>query len=191
DGSVDFTTLGLTPGQFIWVGGISGSAFAFPTAAYTGFAQVSPTQAITPALLPLRRRAWTVGAADPGTGKTIDLYFTRWLRNVATTHPDYQEQSYHLELSLSSIGPGGATEYVNAQGQQVASFEITAALASLVKTSLSFVGTNVTDPSVNRVAGPAAAMLPLLVDRFTSTNEPYIQVVNAATEAKVCTDVTS
>jgi hypothetical protein len=191
DGTVDFTTLGLTPGQFVYVSGVPGSAFAFANAGYNGFAQVSATQPITPALLPLRRRAWTVGPADPGAGKTIDLYFCRWLRNVSTVHPDYQEQAYHLELSMSSIGPAGATEYVYAQGQMIGTFGVNAASASLVKATLSLIGTDVTDPSVNRAGGAAAAPVPLLTDRFTPVNEPYLSVTNAATEASVCTDVTS
>jgi hypothetical protein len=60
-----------------------------------------------------------------------------------------------------------------------------------VKATLSLIGTDVTDPSTNRAAGAAAAPVPLLTDRFTPVNEPYISVINAATEASVCTDVTS
>ncbi len=188
DGSIDFTTRGLSPGQEIYVGGVPGSAFAFAT----GLGGVAEVVSVAPALVTLRRRAWAVGAADPGTGKTIDLYVTRWVRNVATTHPDYQEQPYHLELTLSGIGPAGASEYVYAQGQMISSFELSAPLAQLVKATLGFVGTDVTDPSVARVAGAAAAPVPVAVDRFnTSTKEPYLQVLDAATEASVVSDVTS
>lgn len=186
----DFTTMGLVAGQWIYVGGVPGSAFAFATSGYSGFAKI----AITPTanLITLARRAWTVGAADTGTGKTIDLYFCRWLRNVSTTDADYQEQSYQMELSLSGIGGGGATEYVYAAGQMVGMFELDAPLASLVKTTISFIGTNVTDPSTSRATGASTAPVSVAIDRFnTSTTEPYIKFANAATEASVSTDIAS
>lgn len=187
----DFTTMGLNVGQEIYVGGVPGTAFAFATAGYSGVAEVA---AVATNLLTLRRRAWTIAAADTGTGKTIDLYWSRWLRNVATTSADYQEQPYHLELTLSGIGGGGANEYVYAQGQYISTFKITAALAQLVKCELAFLGTDVTDPSTTRVTGPSTAPVPLEVDRFntaSSTGEPYVQIINAATEASVASDIMS
>lgn len=188
---LDFTLLGWVPGEEIWVGGDAGSAFAFATTAYRGPAEVVTVAAH---LVTLKQRAWTVAAADTGSGKTIDLYATRFYHNVSTASADYQEQAYHMELTLSGIGGGGANEYIYAQGMYIASFKITAALAQLVKCELSFVGTDVTDPTTSRVTGPSTAPFPLAVDRFTTastTGEPYIQVLNAATEASVCSDVMS
>lgn len=185
--ALDFTTLGLTVGQEIYLGGVAGSANAFATAAYTGPAEVA---AIAANLLTLKQRAWTVGAADPGTSKQIDIYFTRLYRNVSTLHANYQEQPYHLELTLPGIGGGGANEYLYAQGMYVKSFKITAALGQLVKLELDFIGTGVTDPSTTRVTGPSAAPPPLSTDRFTTANGArYVQVLNAATEASVCSDI--
>jgi len=103
DGTVDFTTLGSPPvSSSRWRNSRVGVCFR--NASYSGFAQVSLAQPITSTLLPLRAARVDRGPADPGAGKTIDLYFCRWLRNVSTISPIYQEQAYHLELSLSSIG---------------------------------------------------------------------------------------
>lgn len=185
----NFTTMGLVAGMEIYVGGVPGTAFAFATSGYSGPAEIVSVAA---GKITLKRRAWTVGAADAGATKTIDLYWGRWIRNVSTTSADYQEQAYHMELSLNGIGAGGATEFVYAQGQMIGAFAISAPLASLVKTSLTFTGTDVTDPTITRVTGPSAAPVPLATDRFnTSTKEPYIQVLNAATEASVASDVVS
>lgn len=188
---VDFTTWQLPPGQEIWIGGTAGSAFAFATAAYRGPAEVV---SVTAHLITLKQRGWTVAAADPGTGQTIDIYFTRLYHNVSTASADYQEQAYHMELTLSGIGGGGANEYIYAQGMYVSNFKINAPLAQLVKCELSFVGTDVTDPTTTRVTGPSTAPVPLAVDRFTTastTGEPYIQVLDASTETSVCSDVMS
>jgi len=187
--ALNFTTLGLTAGQEIYVGGVPGTAFAFATAGYSGPAEIVSVAAN---LITLKQRAWTVASADPGTGKTIDLYFTRLYKNVATTHANYQEQAYHMELTLNGIGGGGASEYIYAQGMYVSSFKLTAALGQLVKCELDFIGTDVTDPTTSRFTGPSSAPVPLAIDRFTTANqEPYIQVLNAATEASMCSDVMS
>lgn len=187
---LDFTTLGLTPGQTIFVGGDAGSAFAFATAAYRGPAEVVTVAAN---LITLKRRAWTVGSADNGSGKTIDIFFTRLYRNVSTANATfYQEQPLHLELTLSGIGGGGANEYIYGQGMYIKNWKLTAALGQLVKCELGFTGIDVTDPSTSRVTGPSTAPAPLAVDRYTTASGArYIQVVNAATDASVCSDVQS
>ncbi len=181
--ALDFTTLGLAVGQEIYVGGVPGSGFAFATAGYSGVAEVA---AIATNLLTLKQRAWTVGGADPGTGKTIDLYFTRLYRNVSTLHANYQEQPYHLEVSL----PLSPIEYIYAQGMYVKGFKITAALGQLVKCEVDFIGTNVTDPTSSRFTGPSSAPVPLATDRFTTANGArYVQVLRTDTEASVASDI--
>lgn len=184
----DFTTMGIVPGMEIYVGGVPGTSFAFATTGYNGPAMVVNVAAH---LLTLKRRAWTVVAADTGTGKTIDLYTGRWLRNVSTVNAAYQEQAYNIELSLSSIN-AGSPEYVYAQGQYVMSFDVDAPLGGLVKTTLNFLGTDVTDPATSRTAGPSAAPVPLATARFNSaTKEPYVQFLVAATEVSVASDIKS
>jgi len=185
----DFTTMGLVAGIELYIGGVPGTAFAFATTGYGGPAEVATVAAH---LVTLKRRAWTVAAADTGATKTIDIYFSRWLRNVATTSADYLEQSYQIELAMNRIGAGVVTEYVYAQGLMVGGFDITAPAAALVKTSLRLIGTFVTDPSTTRAAGASTAPVPLAVDRFnTTTKQPYTKILNAATEAEVATDITS
>lgn len=184
--AADFTTMGLAPGMAIYVGGVPGTAFAFATSGYGGVALIVSVAAH---LITLKRRAWTVAAADPGTGKTIDLYWGRWLRNVSTVHASYQEQPYALELSLSSIS-AGSPEYVYGQGMHVANFDVDAPLGGLVKATLNFLGTDVTDPTASRTTGPSLAPVPLATERFNSaTKEPYVQFLIAATEVSVASDI--
>lgn len=189
---LDFTTLGMVAGQDLYVGGVPGSAFAFATAGYSGVAEIVT---VAPTLVTLKKRAWTVAAADAGAGKTIDLYFTRLYRNVSTANATfYQEQPYAMELTLSGIGGGGANQYVYAQGMYVKNWKINAPLSQLVKCELGFVGTDVTDPTTSRVTGPSSAPVTLAVDRFTTASAtaiPYVQFIDAATEASIASDVQS
>jgi hypothetical protein len=191
----DFTTMGLVAGMVIWVGGTIGGGHDFiaqPT--YRGFvklvtvaAHLLTTSAVT--------RQWTVGAADPGTGQTIDLYWTSWMREVAFDDAAYPspEPSYAMEMAVPGIGAANATVYCYAQGQSVDQFKITAALKSLVKAELMFSGTFVTQPSVTRLTGPSTAQAVFLRSRFTTVaaKELYLRFTDGTTGALISNKVSS
>lgn len=189
----DFTTMGLLAGMVIWVGGTIGGGHDFiaqPT--YRGFvklvtvaAHLLTTSAVT--------RQWTVGAADPGTGQTIDLYWGSWLREVAfDAAGEYQEPSYAMEMSVPGIGAANATVYCYAQGQTVDQFKITAAAKSLVKLDLMFSGTFVTQPSTTRLTGPSTAQAVLDRQRFnTVSKELYLRFTDGTTGALVSNKISS
>lgn len=190
----NFTTMGLVAGMVIWVGGTIGGGHDFiaqPT--YRGFvklvtvaANLLTTSAIT--------RQWTVGAADPGTGQTIDLYWGSWLREVAfDAAGEYQEPSYALEMSIPGIGAANATVYCYAQGQTVDQFKVTAALKSIIKLEMMFSGTFVTQPSVTRLTGPSTAQAVLDRQRFTTVaaKELYLRFTDGTTGALVSNKISS
>lgn len=181
----DFTTMGLVAGQVIYVGGVPGSAFAFALG-YTGFVQITAVAAHQLTTNPAVRQ-WTQGALDAGTGKTIDLRWNSWLREVALDNvSEYQEPSYQMELSIPNIGAANATVYCYAQGQTVDQFDITAASKALIKIGLMFSGTFVTNPSTTRVTGPSTAQAVLERERFNAvTKQPYLRFTDASTGAIV------
>ncbi len=186
----DFTTMGLVVGQVIYVGGAPGTAFSF-AAGYTGFVKITAIAAhlITTSIV---TRQWTVGAADPGTGKTIDLRWNSWLREVALDASDYQEPSLALEVSIPKIGAANATVYCYGQGQTLDMFEVTAAAKSLIKLALTFSGTFVTQPSTTRATGPSTAQAILERQRFNAvTKQPYLRFTDATTGAVVSNKVQS
>lgn len=180
----DFSTMGLNAGQVIYVGGVPGTAFAFATAGYGGFVQLTAVAAhlltTNPAV-----RTWTQVAADLGTSKTIDLYWGSWLRQVAIDNgSEYQEPPLQMELSIPSIGAANATVYCYAQGQLVDQFEITAASKALIKLGMMFSGTTVTLPSTSRSTGPSTAQATIERARFNAvTKQPYVRFTDAATGA--------
>ena len=189
--TLDFTTLGLRRGQYIKIGGAAGSAFAFATTAYNGFARIAATP--TANLLTLDHRSWTVGSADAGTSKTIELYFTGWIRNVSFLSADYLETSYAMELGMLGIGAAAATEYQYASGCMVNTWSVSAPATALLKSRIGFTGMFVSDPSTTRATGAATATLPLLTDPFNSVTKIPMgpRVMNATTEAVVASDIGS
>lgn len=185
--TADFTTMGLTVGQWIWVGGTVGGGHDFATAAYRGYAKIT---AIAAALLTLERRQWTVASADTGTGKTIDLYWGRYLRTVAFTDADYLEPSYNLELSYLKLSAGTTDEYVYANGNLVDQWKISSPAQNLIGLELTFIGTTISDPSTTRATYGGAAAGPLAIDRYNSvTREPYLALLRKSDEAVISNDV--
>lgn len=186
--TADFTTMGLVVGMWIWVGGVSGSANAFATAGYQGYAKIAGP--ITAHLVPLARQQWTIGSADPGTGKQIDIYFGRWLRNVAFTDAAYKEPSLQFELTYPKLSGGTTDEFVYAAGNLVDSFEITAPAQNLVTCMIKCIGTTIGIPTTTRATGASAAAAPLAIARYnTVTNIPYLLIAKQSDNSVVSNDI--
>ncbi len=188
--SLDFTTLGLQVGQWIWIGGgtaASPGALGFATAADRGFAKIT---AIAAHLLTLARQTGTF-AADTGTGKTIQIFFGSFLRNVAIDNADYLETSYQFELALPGIDTAAATGYVYAQGCLPKTLEINAPLTDKIVATVTLSGLTITDESTTRATGASSFMAPISEAAInTTTEEPRIRLANTDGTI-VCQDVSS
>lgn len=184
----NFTTMGLNVGQWIWVGGTLGSVNAFGTAAYRGFARV---KAIAATLLTLERRSWTVGAADAAAGKNIDLYFTRWARNVAIDSADYKTPSYAFEVTYPNLGAGPVPEYEYMLGNLVDNWVFNIPLTNKVTAQMTFTGTTSQDPTTARAAGPSTALNPVTnLALSTATDLMRLRISNVD-ETGISTDFTN
>jgi hypothetical protein len=166
--TLDFTTLGLNVGQWIKIGGTATNT-AFATSAYNGRARI---KTIAAGKLTLERRTWTVGSADTGTGKTIQVFFTRFFRNVPIDHADYLEPSLHGELEELGPGTSSAGTYTYVPGMAPKTFEIDAALESKIVCTASYIAKDVEDPVLvaSRKTGASTAYAPLaaaLIDTAT------------------------
>ena len=156
---LDLTTLGLYAGQWLAIGGAT-TATRFATADYNGTAKIVST---TTTKITLARRSWTVGAADAGAGKTIELRFSRWYRNVSIDHADYREPTLHGELEELGPGPGGVATYVYGRGMGLKTHVINAPLESKIVSTLTFVAKDMADPVLvaDRVAGATTSRRPM------------------------------
>jgi len=124
--TLDFTTLGLNVGQWMYVGGdAAGTQFA--TAADKGWARISAVtaHAITCDILPT---GWTT---DSGTGKTIQIFFGDFLANGTT------QRSFTFERQQQDL-TSPAYEYFT--GQQVDGFALMLKASAIVTGTIDLTG---------------------------------------------------
>jgi hypothetical protein len=142
----DLTELNLTPGQSIWVGG-EATLNQFAVVNNKGFARVMiiETNKLT---IDKTSQAFAI---DPGIGKEIELYFGRFVRNVAVDDADFLERSFTFEGAYDNLaepGPGDAYEY--AKGNFCNTFGWDLPLTDKSTFTASFIGTDTEPPTETR-----------------------------------------
>jgi len=106
--SLDFTTLGLIPGEWIWIGGATASDQFF-NSENNGFARIFSITANALTLDKTQSTMVTDDGTDTGSGGTnlaIQLFFGRVLKNENTSTL-IQRRTYNLERTLGA--PDGAS----------------------------------------------------------------------------------
>ena len=136
----DFTTIGLTVGKWIKVGG-SATGEKFATAALNGWARVVAiaAKALTLDNLPT---GWTT---DAGTGKTIDLWYGDTLKNGTTV------RSFTIEKGFLDI-----TQYLAYKGMVVGQMSMSLSAQNIMTGSFSFMGMTHT-AGASSLGSPVAA----------------------------------
>lgn len=141
----DLTTLGLERGQAVFVGGLTDST-AFATKADHGLARV---QDVSENLLTLDKRQQTY-SADDGDGKTIQLFYGWFLRNVPLDHEKFKEHFYQFELAYPGLMDGDATGYEYATGNLINTLELSLPLSDKSTMSVETFGKDVEDITETR-----------------------------------------
>ncbi|SHF02590.1 hypothetical protein SAMN02745157_1466 [Kaistia soli DSM 19436] len=162
---LDFTTLGLSVGEWVRIGGASaGSQFA--TAAANGWARVS---AVAAGRLSFDRVPLGFGA-DAGTGKTIEVYTGDFLVNGSTKRSNTIERQF-LDHSPVSY------EYL--RGMTLDSFVLDLPAQQIAKVTRTYVGKDATVGSA-RTAGATDIAAPTNDVMNTSSNVGRIGLGGAA-----------
>lgn len=143
--ALDFTTLDLTVGQGMRVGG-STTATQFDSAENFGFVRIA---LIETNKLTLDKRPNDF-VADAGTGKTIQLRYGPFLRNVSVDDADYLERIFQFELAEPNLGSGGATAYEYALDNYCNTIGINLPLTSLATMAFAFVGSDTEVPTTTQ-----------------------------------------
>lgn len=186
--ALDFTTLDLNVGQQLFVGG-DAAANSFAVTANRGYARIAliETNKIT-----LNKTSSTF-AIDDGATKAIDLYFGRYVRNVAVDHADYLEQSIQFEGAYENLQnpTGTGDKYAYAKGNYANQLSFELPLADIAKLTVGFVGTDTASPSTTRASEAANAKLPLRTEGFNTTEDIARLRIQEVDETGLTTDFKS
>ena len=182
--TIDFTTLGLTVGQQIHVGGLtSGEQF-------TGSLGYGRIKSIAAAVLVLDKIDATLITAT-GTTDTVDLLFGRFIRNVPTDNADFLERSYHIEQTFPDLDSVGVDMYEYAKGNFVDSIAITMPLADKATVALGFIGTDTAAPNTVRETNAGSALAPSRTGAFNTTSDCLRLRIAELDETGIYTDFKS
>lgn len=184
--ALDFTTLNLSVGQTIWIGGeTTGTKFA--TAADRGYARIS---AITATKLTLNKKSQAF-TTDNGSGKTIQLFFGRFIKNVAVSDAKYIERSYHFELVYPNLQPVSGDMYEYAQGNFANTLAFDLPLSNKAGLSIGFVGTDTPAPTTSRATGASSALSAIRTTALNTTSDIARLRVTQTDETGLTTDFKS
>lgn len=145
--TLDFTTLGLSPGQVVHIGGLTSTNQFSEGVAYARIVSIAANAII------FDKVSGTLAADDPGTGETIDLLYGAFIRNVTVTDSDFLEQSYQFELTLPNLGTAAATRWQYAIGNYANQVTFNLPLADKATIEFGFVGTDTENPVTPQKSG--------------------------------------
>jgi hypothetical protein len=137
--TLNFTTLGLTVGQWVKFSA-EGGAFSFTTVANRGYCRISAiaAQRLSFDIVPA---GWSTDAA---AGQTIRMYFGDVIKNGIS------EFSYRME---KQYGLTGGTRYAYFRGMEVGSMAVGADTRAIVTKTYTFMGSDGIVPSATRDVG--------------------------------------
>lgn len=177
--AVDLTTLGLTIGQLIHVGGLT-TGQQFSAGAGYGRLRTIATGTIT-----LDKLDATL-ATDNGTGDTVDLLFGRFLRNVPTTHGSYVTRSYHVETAYPNL-ISASTGYGYSVGNLANELAFNLETSDKATLTVGMVGTDTETPTTTRKTGASSAIQPLQTGAYNTSSDVLRLRVQQVDETEITT----
>lgn len=131
--ALDFVALGLTPGQWLFVGGDT-AVSRFTTMGNNGFKRV---RAVTAKTLQIDK-SYTDMVAEPGATKEIALYFGQFLRNERK--PLIKHKTIQFERTLGSLDGLDPPQAQYITGCTFNEFTMNIPTEDIVKCDLAFIG---------------------------------------------------
>jgi hypothetical protein len=183
---LDFTSLGLTVGQAIWIGG-DAAINKFSNAENIGFARVT---AIAANLLTLDKKSQSF-VTEANTTQEVDLYFGRFVRNVSVDDADYLERSFHFEGAYADLGGVGTDEYEYAKGNYCNTVGFELPLTDKATVNFAFIGTDTEPPSTTRETNAANPLVPVQTSAFNTSADIARLRITEVDETGLSTDFKS
>lgn len=165
---LDFTTLDLTVGQVIWIGGtetLNRFALDISSSVNRGWARIT---AIAANELTLDKKSSTY-QTDDGAAKDIHIYFGRFIRNVSVDDADYDEASYQFEAAYSDLEAVGTDCYEYAKGNYCNTITFNLPLADKAMCTFGFVGTDTEPPNTSRATDADTPLEPVQTAAFNTS----------------------
>lgn len=181
---IDFTTLGLTVGQFIHIGGLT--LLNQFNEGY-GYGRIRSIAAGTITLDKLSAGL----VASAGATKAVDLLFGRFIRNVPVDNADFLERSFQFELESPNLGLAGAAAYEYSEGNFCDSMQLELPLANKATIGFGFIGTDTKPPTATRKTGANAARPPSETAAFNTSADIARLRITDVDEAGLTTDFKS
>ena len=166
--AIDFTTLGLTVGQMIHVGGLTstnqfGSTAAADGTRSLGYGRVTSIAAGTLLLDKLSTLLVASDGTDDGSAGTeveVDLLFGRFIRNVAVDDAEFLERTFQFEGAYADLDSVGVDEYEYAIGNLCNAVSFSLPLTDKAGATFGFVGQDTETPTTTRKTNGANGITP-------------------------------
>lgn len=183
---IDFTTLGLTVGQRIHVGGLLAANRFGSTASGSGTGDSfggARIRVIAAGSLILDKLDATLTASDgtdtgsAGAEVAVDLLFGRFIRNVSVDDSEFLEQYFQFELELPNLyetdPPTPVAEpngYIYAIGNLANELVVELPGQDKATVTVGFIGTDTEDPvdGASRKTGASTPIAPLFTGAFST-----------------------
>ena len=168
---LDFTTFPIQVGQFIHIGGeANANRFVDGATDNSGFVRV--VSIASNALVVDKADPRFTFATDTGSGKTVQLFFGKFLRNVPTNDSNFLERSFQFELEYPGLADDGtSSEFEYARGNFCNTMAINIPLTDKSTISFGFIGTDTDTPTATRATNAANAASPVGTSAFNTTSD--------------------
>ena len=173
--AIDFTTLGLTVGQRIHVGGLLTANRFGSTAGGSndsfGGARVTSIAAGTLLLDKLDSDLTASDGTDTGSAGTevrVDLLYGRFIRNVTVDSSEYLERTYQFEEAFPNLGTAGATNFWYSIGNRAAEMSLNNPLTDKATVNFGFVGQSSDDVTATQKTNADTPIEPVKTEAFNT-----------------------
>jgi hypothetical protein len=167
-GGINFTTLGLSDGQVIRVGGAAATIMSFANAANHGPARIA-ANGITATDLTLEKD-FPNFVADAGTGQTVQVLFGRFIHNAARDDSRYSFTTATYEVVYPGLN-AGVDEYHYAKGNAVDTATLDFPVTNKGTAEIVSIGTDTPAPTTSRTTGASVAHRPVQTDMYNTSSE--------------------